>query len=122
MEDGGSTVQTITEEERKWAMLAHVGGAIGLLFFPASILAPLLIWLLKREGRPFVDEQGKEALNFQISMGIYGFVAALLTIVLVGWVAIPLLVIAGLILGIIASTRAKDGDHYRYPLTLRLVK
>ena len=122
MEDSGSTVQAITEEERKWAMLAHLVGAIGVLFPPVNILAPLLVWILKREGMPFVDEQGKEALNFQISVSIYGLVAGLLTVVLIGMFLLPILALGGLILGIIASTRANNGESYRYPLTIRLVK
>ncbi len=69
-------------EERNWAMLVHLAGFTGLLFnFVGNILAPLVVWLIFRGKSDMVDLHGKRALNFQISMSLYGFVLLLLGIV-----------------------------------------
>jgi len=112
-----------TKDERMWAMFCHLGGfAIFIIPFVGHILAPLLIWILKKEESAFIDDQGKEALNFQISITIYGFICGILVFLLIG---IPILIILGifsLIMVIIAAISAFDGKPYRYPLTIRLIK
>ena len=61
----------ISKDARMWAMLCHLGGLAALIPFPfAGIVAPLIIWLVKKEDHPFIDESGKEALNFQITIAI----------------------------------------------------
>jgi uncharacterized protein len=113
-------------EERKgrtWAMLSHLSALTLFVGIPfGNLLGPLLVWLLKRNEYPQVDEHGKESLNFQLSMTIYALFAALLIIVLIG---IPLLVVLAVIdavLVVIASIKASNGEPYRYPLTIRLIK
>jgi uncharacterized Tic20 family protein len=81
-----------------------------------------VVWLLKRNDHPFVDDQGKEALNFQISMTIYGIIAGILVILLVGIALLALVAIADFILVIVASMKANDGELYRYPVTIRLIQ
>lgn len=81
-----------------------------------------MVWLIKKDQSWFVNEQGKEAMNFQISLTIYAIVAAILIFVLIG---IPLLVVLGivwLVLMIMAAIKANEGVSYRYPLTLRFIK
>jgi uncharacterized Tic20 family protein len=68
-----------------------------------------------------VDEHGREALNFQISMTIYGIGVGLLAWVLVGFLLIPLLAGFHFVMMVIASVRASQGESYRYPLTLHLI-
>lgn len=109
------------KQERMWAMLCHLT-ALAVFVFPlGNIIGPLIIWLIKKDESEFVNDQGKESLNFQISFTIYCLVAALLIIVVVGIVLLIALGIAFLILVIIASIKANDGEKYRYPLTLRLI-
>jgi uncharacterized Tic20 family protein len=87
-----------------------------------SIIGPLGVWLTRRDRDPFIDDTGREALNFGISIAIYGLVALAAALMLVG---IPLLivgVIAWVVLASLAATRASQGQAYRYPLTLRLVR
>lgn len=108
-----------------WAMLIHLSPILGSVLFSmgipgGNILLPLILWLIKREGAPFVDDQGKEVMNFQITMTIVG--AVLFAIVCVGWALLPALAIYALVLGIYAAVKANDGVLFRYPLTLRLVK
>lgn len=110
----------VSREDRLWAMGCHFSA---LLFFVipllGHIIGPLVIWLIKKENSPFVDYHGKEALNFQISTTIYGFVCTLLTIVVIGVPLLIALFIFWFIVMIIAAVKANDGHHYRYPLSIR---
>ena len=111
------------KDARMWAMFCHLGGLAVFTGIPfASIIAPLIIWLLKRDSSPYVDEHGKEALNFQISMAIYGIVVFVLCFVIIGFLLIPVLFIADLVFMIMAAIKANDGQSYQYPLTIRFVK
>lgn len=117
------------QETRKWAMLCHMGGLASLVPFPtANIILPLVIWLTKRNTDPYIDEQGREAVNFQISMFLYwALVTAmvvLLKYILIGYLFIwlPFLVIIAQVGGtIIGVIRAHDGENFRYPLILRFL-
>ncbi|HZG37278.1 MAG TPA: DUF4870 domain-containing protein [Nodosilinea sp.] len=109
-------------ESRMWAMLAHLSALSGFVIPLGNIVGPLVIWLIKRDEMSFVSDQGREALNFNISMTIYMMVAGVLIFVLIG---IPLMIVLGiawLVLTILAAVKANEGVAYRYPLTLRLVK
>ncbi|MDM8549366.1 DUF4870 domain-containing protein [Desulfobacterales bacterium HSG2] len=117
------------EEEEKnkkanlWAMLCHLTALstyIGILF--GNIIVPLIIWLVKKDEFPFVDEQGKESLNFQISVTIYGIIAGLLCFVFIGFVLLAVIVIADIVLVIIATVKTNKGEGYEYPFSLRLIK
>ncbi|MBE9158669.1 DUF4870 domain-containing protein [Nodosilinea sp. LEGE 06152] len=109
-------------ESRMWAMLAHLSALSGFVIPFGNIIGPLLIWLVKRDEMSFVADQGKEALNFNISMTIYMLVSGVLIFVLIGIPLIIVLGIAWLVLSILAAVKANEGVAYRYPLTLRLVK
>lgn len=115
-------VEAEDETERTWGMACHLAGLLGLTGIPfGNIIGPLIVWLIKKDQMPFVDQEGKEALNFQISIFIYVSVSGLLTFLLIG---IPLLVIVGifyLVMTIYASVKSKSGQHYRYPFTLRFL-
>ncbi|TVQ09359.1 MAG: DUF4870 domain-containing protein [Leptolyngbya sp. DLM2.Bin27] len=109
-------------ESRMWAMLSHISALSGFIIPFGSILGPLIIWLIKRDEMLFVNDQAKEALNFNISMTIYALVAGVLVFVAIGLVLLPVVLIAWLVLAILAAVKANEGVAYRYPLTLRLVK
>src|SRR5213083_2265085 len=108
---------------RTWCVLCHSSALLGLFFhFLGHLLGPLIVWLVKRGDSPEIDANGKESLNFQISMLIYDAIAAILCIVLIG---IPILIglwILNTVLVIIASIQASEGKFYRYPITIRLIK
>ena len=70
--------------ERTWAAFAHLSALLGILIPFGNLIAPLAIWLLKKNESAFIDDQGKESLNFQISVLIYGFIAAVLVFVAIG--------------------------------------
>jgi len=106
-----------------WEVACHLAGFSGYLTGVGWILGPLIVWLLKRTENPAVEEHGKEALNFQISILIYGVILALLGFVTCGvgfFLLIPLS-IAHVVLMILAAIKAGNGESYRYPCTLRLV-
>jgi uncharacterized Tic20 family protein len=118
----------LSKDARMWAMFCHLAG-LGGFVVPAigSIIAPLIIWQVKKDEFPFVDEQGKEAVNFQISMLLYGLVGSVVCLVTcVGAVLMPFVVgivgIVDLIFFIIAAVKANNGESYRYPLTIRFIK
>ena len=115
---------------RTWTVLCHASAFLGF-FIPAAghIIGPLIVWLLKRGESAEIDEHGKESLNFQISMFIYtsalGVVCFILMFVLIGFLLLPLfavLFLVDIVLVIIASLKASEGQLYRYPLTIRLIK
>jgi uncharacterized Tic20 family protein len=124
----------LSSDERNWAMAAHLCGLLwllggpGLIFLPFgslvlfTILGPLIIWRTKGQTMPFVAEQAKESLNFQITVFLLGLVFALLALVLIGFVFLWLLGVANLVLVIIAAIQTSSGKPYRYPFCLRLVK
>ena len=124
-EAAGPADQETNKDARMWAMFCHLAGLAGMVIPGIGcVIGPLVLWLIKKEEFPFVDEQGKEALNFQITMLIYGVVAGLLCFVCIGLLLAPALAIADLVLLIIAAIKANDGYHYRYPkyFIIRLIK
>ena len=113
----------VSKEERTWGMLSHLlslSGYIGVPF--GNIVAPLVIWLVKKDQSQFVADQAKESLNFQISLTIYAIVSCILIFVLIGFLLLGIVYIGGIVLTIIATLKANEGQFYRYPLTIRLVK
>ncbi|MGH3346754.1 MAG: DUF4870 domain-containing protein [Nocardioides sp.] len=119
----------LTQEDRTWALAAHIGSLVSA-WFAFGFLAPLLVMLLKSDS-PFVRRHAVESLNFQISLLIYSLVgtvvAFILTLATLGiglFVIIPVVAVLALIvlvLIIVATVKASNGEDYRYPLTLRLV-
>lgn len=106
-----------------WGMLCHLS-ALAAVVLPTlgQIIGPLVIWLIKRNESPFIDQQGKAALNFQISITIYLCIAGLLCLVVIGFVLFPLIVIFDLVMIIKASVKASDGESFQYPLTIKFLK
>jgi uncharacterized protein len=101
-------------------MLAHLSALAGLVI-GLNWLGPLIIYLVKKDEHPFIADQSREALNFNLSVFIYIIISAILIIVVIGFLLLPAVAIAWLVLTIIAAVRANNGEAYRYPLTLRLV-
>ncbi|MBL4576578.1 MAG: DUF4870 domain-containing protein [Opitutaceae bacterium] len=104
-------------------MLCHLT-AFACFIIPGvgMILGPLVIWLIKKNEMPFVDDQGKEALNFNITVLNASFVSFLLLAIGIGIILLPVVGIFWLIFTIIASMKANEGVYYRYPVTLRIIK
>ena len=120
----------VDKEERKWAMFCHLSGLAGLSpLLPAigSAVAPLVIWQLKADEFPFVAEQGRRAVNFQLSMLLYVTIGTVIRLAsLIGAFLIPVVFcifgLVDLIFVLNAAVKANRGQHYRYPLTIRFFK
>ena len=103
-------------------MVAHLSTLAGLVVPFGSVIGPLAVWLTRRDRSAFIDDAGREAPNFGISIAIYGSVVLVATLMLVG---IPLLiagVVAWVVLASLAAVKASQGQPYRYPLTMRFVR
>ena len=98
------------------ALLSHL---LGIL---TGFLGPLIIWLIKKDDFKFVDDQGKEALNFQISVAMYALICIPLFFIFIGIFLFVALGIFNLVMIVIASIESNKGNAYRYPLCIRLVK
>jgi len=105
-----------------WNIALHLSGFAGLVFPFGNIIAPLIIWLIKRAESPEIDATGKEVLNFQISFAIYAVVASLLCFLLIGFALLPIVGIAWLILIVIAAIKTSNGEPYKYPLTIAFLR
>jgi uncharacterized Tic20 family protein len=106
----------IPGDAKTMAMLCH------LLAIFTGFVGPLIIWLIKKADHPFINEQGKEALNFQITVLLAFIASFLLSFLCIGFFLMPAVGIVNLIFCIIATVKVNGGEHYRYPVSLRLVK
>ncbi|MDE2091029.1 MAG: DUF4870 domain-containing protein [Gammaproteobacteria bacterium] len=111
-----------TETENNWGMAAHLSALAGYVFPFGSVIGPLVVWLMKKDEMPFVNSQGKEALNFQITMVIAALISIVLIFVIIGIFLLWAVAIIDLIFIIVAAIQASKGVDYRYPLSLRLIK
>jgi uncharacterized Tic20 family protein len=111
-----------TQDERTWGMLAHLTAFSGFLIPLGSVIAPLIVWLVKRDQSEFVADQGKEALNFNISVVLAGVVCGILVWIFIGILLGVALFFYWLAMTIVAGIKASEGIRYRYPFTLRLIK
>lgn len=113
---------TLNKDERMWGMFCHLSAFSGYLIPFGSVLGPLIIWLIKKDEMTFVDDQGKESLNFQLTMLIAVIVSAILMLVFIGFLLLGVLIIFQIIVIIMASIKANEGVRYRYPYTIRFIK
>src|SRR5262245_39620897 len=104
------------------AMLCHVLGFAGYIIPFGSVIGPLIMWLVKRNDSPFIDEHGKEAVNFQISLLIYTVASIVLCFVLIGFLLLLAIMVIDIVFIIQAAIKASRGEPWRYPLTIRFIK
>ena len=110
------------KDERLWGMLCHLTAFAGFIIPFGSVLGPLVIWLIKKDEMPFVNDQGRESLNFQLTMMIAFIISFILMFVFIGVFLMGALCIFELIVVIMASIKANDGVLYRYPYAIRFIK
>ncbi len=102
-------------QDNNLAMACHLLGLVGFI-------GPLIIWLLKNNESPAVDKNGKESLNFQISMLIYLIGAWISSFILIGFVLFPAVIIFNYVMVIIAAVKTSKGEDFKYPLCIRFIK
>ncbi len=104
-----------TPNDRTLATVTHLLGLV------AGFLGPLIVWIVKKEESPYVAQQAKEALNFQLTMILYWVVSFFAMIILIGLLMLPVVLVLQFVLPIVAAVAANKGTAYRYPLTLRFI-
>ena len=122
--------EELSKDARMWAMFCHLAGLAGLSpLLPAigCVIAPLVIWQLRADKFPFVAEQGRRAVNFQLSMLLYVTIGIIICFVsIVGTFLVPIVFcvfcLIDVIFVLIAAVEANRGEHYRYPFSIRFFK
>ncbi len=118
----GRVVDPSADHDRRvYALFMHLGLAGWFVVGPLAVLIPLIMWLIKKDGSAFIDDHGREAVNFHISFNLYLLISLLFTFVCIGWVmlvATVVLAVVGMVLGSVAAHR---GEYFRYPACIRLV-
>jgi uncharacterized Tic20 family protein len=109
------TIGAPSQDERNLAMLSHLLG----IFF--HFLGPLIIWLIKKDDSKYVEQEAREALNFQITVIIAYAVASLLVFLLIGFLLFPLIWCLNALFCILGAVAASKGQSYRYPFAIRLL-
>ena len=112
----------LPDDARQWATICHIAALAGLLGNGIGfVIGPLIVWVIKREDHPFIDEAGKEAVNFQITMIIAALLSAVLAVIGIGFVLLIVVGVMMVVMPIIAALRANRGIPYRYPLSIRFI-
>jgi uncharacterized protein len=109
-------------ETKLWGMILHLSMLAGFLVPYAGLVAPIVIWQIKKNELPIVDTHGKNAANFIISLIIYSIVAGILSCVGIGVLLFIPIVIVGIVFPIIAGIKANNGEVWKYPLSITIIK
>jgi uncharacterized Tic20 family protein len=109
------------KDERMWGMLCHLSALSGLIIPFGNLIGPLVVYSLKKDEYTFVADQGKESLNFQISILIYLMISGIAVLLLVGIFFLLFVPFIAIILTVLAGVRANDGEYYRYPFCIRFI-
>ncbi len=110
------------KETRTWAMILHLSLLAGFVIPMAGLIAPIIIWQIKKEEMPEIDAHGKMATNFIISMIIYSMVCVVLSFFLIGIPLLFALAAIGVIYPIIGGVKANNGELWNYPGVIQLIK
>lgn len=115
--------QTPSKDEQNWAMICHLSALAGFIIPFGNLIGPLVVWQMKKDTMPLVDQHGKEALNFQITVTIAALICVVLMLVLIGVFLIMIVGLGALVFTIIAGIKVANGElDYKYPFALRLIK
>jgi uncharacterized Tic20 family protein len=109
-------------DERTWAMICHLSAFAGCIIPFGNIIGPLIVYSMKRQQYPLVEDQGKEVLNFQITLSIVLIVSLILSIIVIGIFLAIVIGLAGLVLTVVGALKANNGEYYRYPFSIRFIK
>ncbi|MFT4998703.1 MAG: putative Tic20 family protein [Chitinophagales bacterium] len=112
---------TPDSDERNWAVLCHLSSLLAMITLGAGIIAPTVLWLVKKDESEFINDQGKGALNFSISVLMAWIVCIPFTFIVIGFAMMGIVLVTWFVFAIIAALAASRGEHYRYPFSLRLI-
>jgi uncharacterized Tic20 family protein len=111
-----------SKDEKTWGMFCHLSALAGFIIPFGNVIGPIILWQMKKAESAFIDDQGKESLNFQITMLIAAIVSLCLMVIVIGVFLLPVVGILTLIFTIIGAIKANEGVTYRYPFAIRLIK
>lgn len=111
----------IPRETRTLVMLCHLLGLSGYAIPFGHIIGPMVLWLIKKDECVDVDIAGRESLNFAISITIWGVIGVVLAFAGIGFCILFVMPVLHAVPIIIATVRANDGRHWRYPMTIRML-
>ena len=117
-----STPAATSADDRQWAMFAHLSALLMYATVIGGLIVPLVIWQSKKDTMPFVADQAKETLNFQITILLALIASWMLVILLVGFLLVPIVVLLHFVLTIVAAVKSGEGVQYRYPFCWRVVR
>lgn len=115
-------VKQLTESERNWAMLCHLSAFAGFFFPFGGIVGPLICWLSRKDESSWVDENGKAAMNFNLSILLYCVLVAPLCLIIVGFIIIGFLITLKVVCIIIGSIKGSRGEKFKYPLAIPFIQ
>jgi uncharacterized Tic20 family protein len=115
-------MNTVNDDDRTWGSLSHLSALCGIVIPFGSVLAPLIMWRTRGQRTAFVGDQALEALNFNISIALAFFACVVLAWLLIGILLIFVVVVYWIVMTVIATVKAGEGQTYRYPVNLRLIK
>ena len=119
----GENPQATNKDEQNWAMACHLAALSGFVIPFGNVLGPLIVWLIKKNTMPLVDQHGKEAMNFQITVLVAFIISAVLTVIMIGFLLMIVVGIGALVLTIMAAVKVSNGQlDYKYPFAIRLIK
>lgn len=111
-----------TPEQKQTGMFLHLSQLLNFVVPFGGVVAPVLIWQLKKDEIPALDAHGKMVANWMISSLIYGIVSLILCIVLIGILGLLALAVTSIVFPIIGAVKANNGEHWEYPLTIKFLK
>ncbi len=115
-------INYINSEEQTFSMLCHLSALSGIIVPFGHIIGPLIFWQMKKDIYPEVNRQGKDALNFQISMTLWMIASGIMVLLVIGFFALIVLGILTLIMIIVAAVKSNNGERFKYPLTIEFIK
>lgn len=112
----------VLKEDRQMLMIMHLSQLLNLITGFGGIIVPIILWQMKKDEIQDMDVQGKEVVNFQISLFIYAIAGSIMLLILVGFIILPVVLVISIVFPIIYGLKAKDGKPIKYPLTIPVIK
>lgn len=109
-------------DSKTYSMLMHFSQFCTFILPLIGLAVPIVMWLIKRNDDPYIDEQGKVVANWVISALIYCVISSILTIIVIGVFMLIALIICSIIFTIMGAIRANDGVIKNYPLAIHFFK
>ena len=116
---GGLDYNGVTETERNFSLAIHLSPLSGVMLGPLFFVAPLVLWLIRKDASAFNDDHGRETMNMLITAVIFS--VALLFIPIIGWLALGAWYITAFISIIRGAVASSRGEYFRYPMTIRVL-